>query len=40
MHENVITINGENIATILLIGIVGFAVLRIATLWLGGATNA
>lgn len=33
MEETVLTINGENIATILLIGVVGYAVLRIATLW-------
>lgn len=33
MEETVLTVNGENIATILLIGVIGYALLRIGTLW-------
>ena len=33
MEETVLTVNGENIATILLIGVVGYAIMRIAVLW-------
>ena len=36
MSENVITINGENIVTILFVGVVGFALIRVFTLWFGG----
>lgn len=34
MQETIITVNGENIATIFFVGLVGFALLRIVTLWL------
>ena len=33
MEETVLTVNGENIATILLIAVVGYAIMRIAVLW-------
>lgn len=35
MSESIITINGENIATILLVMAIGLAVLRIFSVWYG-----
>jgi hypothetical protein len=40
MEETVLTINGENIATILLVAAVGFAVLRIAVTFYNSKAGA
>lgn len=40
MSENFITINGENIATILFVGVIGYAIARVAVTYFGKKASA
>lgn len=40
MDETILTINGENIATILFVGVIGYAIMRIAVTYFGNKASA